>query len=152
MDGNFSELELAFIDDALKTHGEKLQKLLTSAIESRKLIKEGALLSGIKWNVGKNGINPHLEIIFPDYGRFIEIGYHKKSSNSNSWASNLQSANSALMGMKSKNKIGGKKKDTRFYAKVSYSSLNKLIAKIMYDYTDKESEKLKTTLQKYNTK
>ncbi len=116
MKGKFSELELAFIDDQLDQHGEYVRDLLMDAIEARNLIKSGDLSEGITWRVGMYGRNPHLEIMFPDYGRFIEIRYHKKSANTNSWTALNNDANSAVLGSRSVKKKSRRKKDTRFYA------------------------------------
>ena len=154
MEGKFSELELAFIDDQLDQHGERVRDLLMEAIEARDLIKDGNLLDGITWRVGRYGINPHLEISFPDYGRFIEIGYFKKrSNNTGMWTRTNEEANRALLGIRRKKKSSRRKKDTRFYAKTVYGTLNTLIGKIMYEFTDAEMERMKQVIASgYNMK
>jgi len=156
MEGKFSELELAFIDDALDQHGEHIRDLLMDAIEARNLIKEGVLLGGITWRVGRYGINPHLEIMFPDYGRFVDIkGYQarKQSSNTKHWRESIN-INNDLLGIRSKAKPKQKRlKDTKFYSKTVYGTLNELIGKIMYGFTDAEMERMKKVIASgYNLK
>lgn len=148
MDGKFSELELAFIDDQLHQHGEYVRDLLMDAIEARNLIKSGDLYDGITWRVGMYGINPHLEISFPDYGRFQDIDAYKlrKSSNTSSWIKMNEDANRAILGIRSKKKPSRRRKDTRFYASTVYGAMNTLIGKIMYEFTDVEMERMKKVI------
>lgn len=154
MQGKFSEIELAFIDDQLDQHGEYVRDLLYDAIEARNLIKEGVLQEGITWRVGRYGINPHLEISFPDYGRFQDIAaYKKKSSNTEAWTKLNKDANRALMGQRINRKPKKKRKDTRFYASTVYGAMNTLIGKIMYEFTDYEIERMKKVIASgYNMK
>ncbi|MFZ4547999.1 MAG: hypothetical protein ACOYN4_11220 [Bacteroidales bacterium] len=156
MEGNFSELELAFIDDALDQHGEHIRDLLMDAIEARDLIKQGVLIGNITWRVGRYGINPHLEITFADYGRFIDIkGYQarKISPNTKYWRENIK-INNDLLGIRSKTKPKQRRmKDTKFYSKTVYGTLNELIGKIMYGFTDAEMERMKKVIASgYNMK
>lgn len=147
MEGKFTELELAFIDDQLDQHGEYVRDLLMDAIEARNLIKSGDLSEGITWRVGWYGKNPHLEISFPDYGRFQDIAaYKKKSSNTEAWTKLNEDANRALMGQRVKKKPTRRRKDTRFYASTVYGAMNTLIGKIMYEFTDYEMERMKKVI------
>ena len=147
MPGKFSELELAFIDDQLDQHGEYVRDLLISAIEARNLIKSGELIDSFTWRVGMYGINPHLELSFPDYGRFQDISaYKKKSQNTGMWTTLNQQANAALMGQRTRPKTSRRRKDTRFYASTVYGALNTLIGKIMYEFTDYELERMKQVI------
>ena len=147
MEGKFSELELAFIDDQLDQHGEYTRDLLMDAIEARNLIKSGDLSEGITWRIGTYGINPHLEISFPDYGRFQDIAaYKKKSSNTDKWTKMNEDANRAIMGQRSRKKPTKRRKDTRFYASTVYGAMNTLIGKIMYEFTDHEMERMKKVI------
>ncbi len=155
MDGKFDELELAFIDDQLDQHGEFVRDLLMDAIEARNLIKEGVLQEGISWRVGRYGINPHLEIAFPDHGRFQDIAAYKqkKSTNTEQWTRMAEDANRALTGMRAKKKSSRRRKDTRFYASTVYGAMNRLIGRIMYEYTDAEMERMKKVIATgYNMK
>lgn len=148
MPGKFSEIELAFIDDQLDQHGEYVRDLMIQAIEARNLIKTGFLSDeGITWRVGWYGINPHLEIKFPDYGRYLDIAaYKKKSSNTEAWTKLNEDANRALMGQRVKKKKNRRRKDTRFYASTVYGAMNTLIGKIMYEFTDYELERMKKVI------
>jgi hypothetical protein len=147
MEGKFTELELAFIDDQLDQHGEYVRDLLMDAIEARNLIKTGDLSEGITWRVGMYGLNPHLEFSFPDYGRFQDIAaYKKKSDNTDKWTRLNQEANRALMGQRVKKKMSRRRKDTRFYASTVYGAMNTLIGKIMYEFTDYEMERMKKAI------
>lgn len=155
MEGKFSELELAFIDDQLDQHGEYLRDLMIQAIEARNLIKTGFLSDeGITWRVGRYGINPHLEVSFPDYGRYLDISaYKKRSSNTEAWTKLNEDANRAILGKRGKRKITRKRKDTRFYASTVYGAMNTLIGKIMYEFTDAELERMKQVIASgYNMK
>ena len=151
MDGRFSDIELLFIKEVLDQHGEYLSDLLTDQIESKKLIHTGALLGEIKYKVTSYGINPVLQVIFPDYGRFIEIRYHKKSNNTSSWTASRSDVKQALWGRATKKMRGKKKKDTRWYAKTIYGSMNRLISILMNEFTDEEKTRLMNIMQNSNS-
>jgi len=151
MEGKFSELELAFIDDQLDQHGEYVRDLLIEAIEAKQLISKNEdgrhLIDSITWRVGMYGINPHLEFTFPDYGRFQDIAaYKKKSSNTEKWTRLNEDANRAIMGQRVRKKTTRRRKDTRFYASTVYGAMNTLIGKIMYEFTDYELERMKKVI------
>lgn len=149
MDGRFSELELLFIAETLDQHGEYLTDLLVEAIEKKSLISESDkehLIESINYRTTKYGINPALIMSFPDYGRFIEINYHKKRQNSA--ILDDESVNSLIWGRNNRKKSKKKKKDTRWYAKNVYGSLNRLIGILMYEFTDAERERLTRILEK----
>jgi hypothetical protein len=150
MEGKFTELELAFIDDQLDQHGEYVRDLLMDAIEAKKLISKGEdnehLIDSIKWEVVLIGVNPHLYISFPVYGRFQDISGYKKSTNTDKWSRMNEEANRAILGMRGKKKMTRRRKDTRFYAKTVYGTLNTLIGKIMYEFTDYEMERMKKAI------
>jgi hypothetical protein len=150
MDGRFSELELLFIAEVLDQHGEFLTDLLVEEIESKSLISDEDrehLLENISYNTSKYGINPVLVISFPAYGRFIEINYHKRSKNTG--ILDQESANRALWGRQNKQqaKRDKKKKDTRWYSKNVYGSLNRLIGILMYEFSEEERARLTNLLE-----
>jgi hypothetical protein len=148
MDGRFSELELAFIAEVLDQHGEYLTDLLVDAIESKSLISDedkAHLIDSIGYDTRKQGINPALILNFPDYGRFIEIRYHKKRS-SNTELFDQEHLNNAIWGRQNK-KNKRKKKDARWYARNVYGSLNRLLGILMYEFTDAERERLTKVLE-----
>lgn len=149
---DFSELELLFIAETLDQHGEYLTDLLVDAIEEKSLISKedkAHLVENISYSTYKHSINPTLVIQFPDYGRFIEINYHKKRSSKNSDLFDQESVNNALWGRQNKRKTK-RKKDTRWYAKNVYGSLNRLIGIMMYELTDQERVRLTNILEKQN--
>lgn len=149
MDGRFSELELLFIAETLDQHGEYLTDLLIEAIEEKSLISEEDkehLIDSISYRT-KDGINPKLVFEFPDYGRFIEINYHKKRQSQNTSSFDKESINKALWGRSNKKKVKRKKKDTRWYSKNVYGSLNRLIGILMYEFTDQERVRLTRILE-----
>jgi len=149
MEGRFSELELTFIAEVLDQHGEYLTDLLVDAIESKKLISQedkDHLIESISYDTTKYGINPVLVINFPAYGRFIEINYHKRSKNTS--LLDQESANKALWGRQNSKQLRKKKqKDTRWYSKNVYGSLNRLIGILMYEFTEEERARLTNILQ-----
>jgi len=148
MDGRFSEIELLYIAETLDQHGEYLVDLLVSAIEKKTLISDQEkehLIERISSKTTKYGINPALIISFPDYGRFIEIKYHQKRQNSA--ILDEDSVNSTIWGIRKRKKLIKKKKDTRWYAKNAYGSLNRLIGILMYEFTDAERERLSRLIE-----
>lgn len=148
MDGKFSELELAFIGDQLDQHGEFMRDLMIDTIEEKNLKVTEELLSSIRWEVGSYGINPYLRFYFPDYGRFIEIRYHKKrSENTSAWNQMNEEANRAVFGMRSRKRKTKKKKDTRWYARNVYGSINRLISILSNEFTDFEKERMRKVIE-----
>ena len=147
MADRFNDEELLFIQETLDMHGEDVADLLMEAIEAKQLIKEGNLLGSIEYRVTYEGRSPKLSIKFPDYGRFIEINFHKKSTNSTMWNDLRAERNSAVIGGRSRPKLRRKKKDTRFYSKTAYGTLNELIGKIMYGYSDIELQRVKELIK-----
>ena len=149
MEGRFSELELTFIAEVLDQHGEYLTDLVVDAIESKKLISQedkDHLIDSISYDTTKYGINPVLVMNFPAYGRFIEINYHKRSKNTG--LLDQDSANKALWGRTNTKQLSRKKKkDTRWYARNVYGSLNRLIGILMYEFTEEERARLTNILQ-----
>lgn len=151
MEGKYSDLELEFIAGSLATHGTYLKDLLQEAINAKKLIKDGSLLSGINFGVQKYGQDPALTFSFASYGRFIEIRYHKKSLNSMLWKQSHAEAKAAIWGRRQPKVRSRKKKDTRWYAKTVYGSINELIGHIMYDMSSQELSRLKNIIETKNT-
>ena len=147
MDGKFSELELEFIMEVLDQHGEYLSDLLVDVIGEKKLIKEEVLIQNIHFKVTKYGLNPVLQVSFPDYGRFIEIKYHKKSQNTSFWRTSHSEAKAAIWGRKADKIKAKRKKDTKWYAKTVYGSINRLIGILMNEFTEEEKTRLKNIIE-----
>ncbi len=153
MDGKFSDLELLFIAETLDQHGEYLTDLLIEAIEDKSLIsaeEKQHLIDSISYKTKKQGINPALIMDFPDYGRLMEINYFKQKRAKNTNAFDQDSLNQALWGRQNSKKAKRRKKDTRWYAKNVYGSLNRLIGIMMYELTDHERARLTNILEKQN--
>ena len=152
MDGKYTDIELAFIDEQLGIHGEYLRDLLMQAIKRKRLVKTWELYEGITWHRAHRS-RPELEFYFPDYGRFIEINYHKKikTTNTKMWAQNHESANRSILGLGANKNSNRRKKDTRFYARTAYGAMNELIGRIMAGYSDIELERLKESILKRQT-
>ena len=149
MDGKFDEVQLLFIERSLKLHGEMITDLLRGQIEQKHLIKNEDLLDSIDFQVSKYGIDPVLLISFFAYGRFIEINWFKRSQNSRKLIAN---SNRRQWSMR-ENRKRTKKKDTRWYAKTAYGSVNHLISVLSNDFSDSERDYLKQLLElRYESK
>ncbi len=160
------EIELKFVEETLKRYGARLQGILIKKITDRKLIsdknKGTHLKDSINYEIGRIGnFGYELKLFFPDYGRFIEIRYHTGSGRISQEMFNRKRASDMIPDSKKKlntvfggskvpnafNNTGRKKyKDTRWYSKPTYSSLNGLIGELMYGMTDQVQEMLKNQL------
>lgn len=134
--GRFDDEQMKFIQDVLDEHGDYLEEILQEAIEEKKILRTGDLEGSVKAENGMSGNNPHLEVRFSSYGRAVEIQYHRKSRNSQQFM--IADTKKLLYGIRSNSDQmkRRKKKDTRWYAKNVYGSLNTLIGKLMYEYQD----------------
>ena len=142
MESNFDQEQLEFIKETLDLHGEFLCELLHESIIKKKMVKSGELQdyfsSNEVYKVTNSG-SPKLSLVFPSYGRLAEIGYFR-SRNTNSLLSGKR--NNSVWGLKESKKK--KKKDTRFYSKNVYGSLNRLIGILMYEYDEHTMQRMKT--------
>jgi hypothetical protein len=89
--------------------------LMTSTLN---LSNTGDLLNSLSFNVQKRGNNYALTYTFLSYGRAIEIQYFK---------SQCLRRETPI-----RNRTKAKKKDTRFYSKNAFDSLNNLSRNMMY--------------------
>ncbi len=144
MDGKFNEVELLFIERNLELHGEYLCDLLREEISKKKLVDSGELFDSIDFRVSKYGIDPALLISFISYGRAIEIRWHKKTLNTSIFTK--PNTNTMLWGMR-ENRKKIKKKDTRWYAKTAYGTINHLISVLSTDFSEEEKNRLKQILE-----
>jgi len=150
MDGKYDEIELLFIERTLELHGERVCDLLREQIADKNLIKSEDLLNSIDFTVSKYGIDPVLLISFFSYGRAIEINWFKKSQNTRVFAK--PNTNVMLWGMR-ENRKRTRKKDTRWYAKTVYGSINHLLSVLSTDFSDEEKNRLKQILEiRYESK
>ena len=154
------EIELKFIEQTLQQFGARLKSSLIKEITDKDLIsKKGTthLKDNISYDVSRTGISGYqFNLYFPDHGRYIEIRYYtarqrvsdkafsKKTGNRFKNGSSMSSK--ALQRQTIGSGIGKKKKDTRWYSKTAYGSLNSLIGQLMYGLTDAVQETIKEQL------
>ncbi len=144
MDGKYNEIELLFIERELELHGEWVCDLLREQVANKSLVKSEDLLNSIDFSVSKYGIDPVLLISFFAYGRAIEINFFKKSHNTRQFAK--PNTNILLWGMR-ENRKRTRKKDTRWYAKTAYGTINHLLSVLSTDFSEDEKERLKQILE-----
>ena len=142
------EIEFTFVRETLKRFGYRLQTIFTGDIKTKRLVGKSKVLKGsIKYEVRPSGkVGAELVFYFPDYGRFIEIHFHKSSDNG---FKAFQSKNKASMKVLKKFKSNGShKKDTRWYAKNAYGYLNSLISELMYGFSDEVQKSIREQILK----
>ncbi len=139
--GKFSDIELLYLSEVLDTHGEYLTDLLRDKLETKRIYQKGELLNSIDYSTTKEMNNPVLRVNFFGYGRAIEIAFHKQRNNS-SIDFKRRAVGKEIWGQKQK----VKKKNTRWYARTVWGSLNRLIMRISSEFTEQEQERLKNIL------
>lgn len=135
-----NEIKLEWIKDMLYVHGDYVVDLLQDQIESKRLKKSGELLSSIDYQVSGSAGKPKLSLSFMGYGRAIEIQYFTKNSKRKA----QPNTNELVWGMRANSQP---KKNTRWYSKTVYGSLNRLIGMLMYEFTDLEIARMKAILE-----
>lgn len=131
------DIEFLFQDEVLSQHGEYLVDLLQESLQEKKIFFEGNLYNALKYEVFKKGEQRGLRLSFLDYGRFIEIRRHKGKSK-------MSTNTNQLLWRIKENTM--RKKNTNWYSKNVYGSLNRLIGILMYEFTDYEIERLKKSI------
>jgi hypothetical protein len=142
MSEKFNEIELLFIEETLDKHGEYLIDQLVDDIEDKNLRISDDLMDSLNARVRYEGKDPVLQLSFLGYGRAIEINYHKKEKDS-VWQTDT---NKEIWGIK-QNRIRKKKKNTQWYSKNVYGSLNRLLGILSSEYSDEEIARLKGILE-----
>lgn len=132
-----NEVEDLFVREVLDTHGEYVVDLLQDSITSLNLRLTDELIDSLNYKVVKRGSDYVLEITFLSYGRAVEIRWFKSKRLRRESKSNGHTA---------KQLRRAKNKDTRFYAKNVYGSLNRLLGRMSSEYSDAEIERLKGIL------
>lgn len=127
----------AFLRELLDDHGIYVTDLLAEGIDRLKLTDTGELLASLKYSVVKQGNNYVLRFSFLGYGRAIEIEYFKSRR-----LRRAAKRKGVVPAKKQK-----RKKDTRFYSKPAFGSVNRLASRMMYGLTDAEIDRLKSKLQ-----
>jgi hypothetical protein len=136
-----SEIKLAFIKDQLELHGDYLSDLFQGAIDKLNLKDTETLLESIDYSVKMDGRgNPVLQFTFPGYGRFIEIRYYK-SRNRAKFERNVRQN---IWGLQERRR---KSKNTRWYTRNVYGSLNRLISRLQSEFSKEEIARLKRVLE-----
>ena len=125
----------------LKAHGDFVRMEFNRSLWAKKLKKTGELQSGIAFSVDTG--TPALVASFEDYGRFIEIAFHKKG------APRLSSDEAKRMAWRlGANPKTKKKKNTTWYAHNLYGSLNRLIGRVGWGYSEEIMQLMKDELAK----
>lgn len=143
-----NDIEDLFVREVLDTHGEYIVDLLQESIESKKLRLTDELLESLNYKVRKSSNGYSLEVSFLTYGRFIEINFFKSRAIRNHYlreTGDIQRLR--VFGNSSENFRRQKKKDTRFYAKNVYGSINRLLGRMSSEYSEQEIARLKGILQ-----
>lgn len=134
-----NDIELHFMRDLLRQHGEYLQQLLKEDIDDKKLKNTEQLRDSVSYTNSEGQQGPQLNIGFLGYGRAIEIAWHRRSRNTKELVSK------AVWGIKENRPQ--KRKNTRWYARNVYGSLNRLISMVMYELDDTTAERIRSQLQ-----
>lgn len=137
-DQKMKDIEFLFQDEVLSQHGEYLVDLLQEEIERKDLIDKEILVNSLDYSTSsiQNGRHKFLEIKFPDYGRYIEIRKNKRKRQSK-FDTNT---NRDIWGIRENSM---KRKNTDWYSKNAYRSINRLLGTLMYEFTDQEIARLK---------
>lgn len=132
-----SDVERLFVQEVLDTHGEYVVDLLADSITEKGLRITDELIDSLDYKVERRNDDMVLVISFLSYGRAVEIQYFK----SKRIRREAKAGGKELSAMRR-----AKKKDTRFYAKNVYGSINRLLGRMSSEYSDAEIERLKGIL------
>ncbi len=133
-----SEVEKLFVMEVLDTHGEYIMDLLSGSIEDLNLRITDELLNSLNYKVEQRGSDYVLSVIFLSYGRAIEIALFKSKRLRRETKAGKNEA---------KRLRRAQHKDTRFYAKNVYGSINRLLGRMSSEYGDAEIARLKGILE-----
>lgn len=141
METNYSKVELHFIDEQLEIHGKYMKALLQKELKKRKIGTSGSKLrSSLAHRVTKHGADPVLELSFYSYGRAIEIRWHKMRRNAKAISATV---NRDIWGSSGKST---KRKNTKWYAKAVYGSINNLLFKLSTELSNSERARIQVLL------
>ncbi len=133
----------AFVARELERHGRYLTELFAKDIKRRRLKDSETLLDFIEANpFSVDAHSQRLSMEFPDYGRFIEIRYNKKKR---AYKVLGTEARREIWGMRGIGKKRGK--FARWYAHNLYGSINTLIGRVSWGYTEEVAGELKGALE-----
>lgn len=137
----FDEVEILFIREVLDQYGDDLVDQLYDTIVEKKLRVSDQLLDSLSQTVTMEGNNPKIMLSFFTYGRSLDANHYKKKESV--WETNT---NRSVWGIK-ENRPRKSKKNTQWYSKNVYGSLNRLISILSNEYSETEKERLKTILK-----
>lgn len=133
---DLNDIEDLFVREILDTHGEYIVDLLQDSIEERNIRITDELIESLNYKVEKQNNDYILFISFLSYGRAVEIQFFKSRRMRREQRQNNDTASFRR----------AKKKDTRFYAKNVYGSINRLLGRMSSEYGDQEIARLKGIL------
>ena len=133
---DYNNIEKEFIRRELQEHARYLSKLMSEDIGRKKLIQSGLLSGEFVTTKQFTVTDTQLSVKFPNYGRFIEIAYHKKRR--------IKSQKDLTNPFKRKTK----KKNTRWYTHNIFGAQNRLIGRLMYGLSDIICEQIIQDLKK----
>jgi hypothetical protein len=144
--GQFDEVEMMFIEEELSLHGEFLSDLFVESIENMRLRKTDELIDNISFHTSiSKGNKPKLTFSFPSHGRLIEVNYFKKAQRSIFEAIDTDKV---VWGLNHAKKARKKKKDTRWYTRNVYGSINRLLSRLATNYSEAEIARLKLIIER----
>lgn len=133
-----NEVEKLFVMEVLGTHGEYIMDLMQESITDKNLRITDELIDSLNYKVQQRGNDYVLSVSFMSYGRAIEIALFKSK----------RLRREAKAGKNEiKNLRRAKLKDTRFYTKNVYGSINRLLGRMSSEYSDAEIARLKGILE-----
>ena len=143
MPDKYTQVEKVFINRELEEHAKYLAELYERDIIKQKLIKSELLknlfVTVAPHNIFESSGIHHLQVKFPDYGRFIEIAYHKKRKK-------IKTEKDVVNPFIRKKK----KKRVAWYTKNTFGAQNRLIGRLMYGFSDIIKEEIIREMEQKN--
>lgn len=113
------------------SHGKELLKTFQDTLNKRNIKVSNMLIKSLNPSVTKEGDGVVLSYAFLQYGRALEIRYHKRKA--------LNPSNIGKHLNRDLNRVRGithKKKNVRWYSKNAYKSLGRLYSRVSYHLSD----------------
>jgi len=136
---DYDDIEKEFIKQQLEKHADYLAELYSKDIAKKNLKKTGKLETTFASSAKFKIQGESLMVSFPNYGRFIEINFHKKKKKI-----------STQKNSRSPFKKQQKQKNTNWYTRNSYGALNRLEGRLMFGLSEKIREKIINDLKLKN--
>lgn len=138
------KIKETFIKEELDIHGEYMVDLLAEAIVDKRLVKQSKLIESLDYKVENFLGFPVLKVSFYSYGRIHDL----KSRNTGKPLTEDVNTNALLWGVDNKPK---KSPYRAWYAKNAYGSINRLIGRLLYGYSEQERQRVIAMLKKLET-